>query len=188
MSHFILALDAAGAPHRWIDFERAAYYYAKALVLWAAGERDVVLRGGFSRATGERSRLAMNSIIALKGKDFMVRTYEREPTLSKEMLLARDRHVCAYCGQRFKASELEMEHVTPRSRGGDDHWTNLVAACRKCNDRKGNRTPEEARMPLLYVPYIPNRHEAFILSNRRILADQMEFLLLGVPKHSRLHE
>jgi hypothetical protein len=42
-------------------------------------------------------------------------------------------------------------------------------------------------MPLLYVPYVPNRHEAFILSNRKILADQMEFLLRGVPRHSRLH-
>src|SRR5215510_1865760 len=96
MSHLILALDAAGGPHRWIDFERAAYYYAKGLVLWSVGERDTVLHGGLCRTTGERSRLGLNSIIALKGKDFIVRNYDREPVLSKEMLLARDRYLCAY--------------------------------------------------------------------------------------------
>jgi hypothetical protein len=79
-----------------------------------------------------------------------------------------------------------MEHVTPSSRGGSTVWQNVVSACRACNQRKGNRTPESAGMPLLYVPYVPNRHEAFILANRRIVADQMNFLLAGVPRHSRL--
>ncbi|MEJ0034909.1 MAG: hypothetical protein WDO68_02285 [Gammaproteobacteria bacterium] len=64
---------------------------------------------------------------------------------------------------------------------------NLVAACKACNNRKANRTPEAARMQLHYVPYVPNRYEAFILSNRKILADQTEFLLQGVPKNSRVH-
>ena len=63
---------------------------------------------------------------------------------------------------------------------------NLVTADRYCNGRKGNRTPEEAKMPLLYAfPYIPNRNEAFILTNRRILADQADFLARGVSTHSR---
>ena len=62
-----------------------------------------------------------------------------------------------------------------------------MTACRSCNTRKGNRAPEQANMPLLYVPYVPNRHEHFILRNRRILADQMEYLLAGVPRSSRLH-
>jgi 5-methylcytosine-specific restriction endonuclease McrA len=103
------------------------------------------------------------------------------------MLFARDRYLCAYCGERFRSQFLEMEHVYPRSRGGADAWMNLVTACRSCNDRKRARTPEEARMPLLYLPYVPNRHEAFILGNRRILADQMEFLVRGIPRHSRVH-
>ena len=62
------------------------------------------------------------------------------------------------------------------SRGGRDRWSNVVTACRSCNTRKGNRTPEEARMPLLAVPYVPNWAEYLALSNRKILADQMEFL------------
>jgi 5-methylcytosine-specific restriction endonuclease McrA len=80
-----------------------------------------------------------------------------------------------------------MEHIIPSSKGGADSWMNLVAACKACNRHKGNRTPEAAGLKLHYVPYIPNRHEAFILRNRRILQDQMEFLLLGVPKCSRGH-
>jgi 5-methylcytosine-specific restriction endonuclease McrA len=80
-----------------------------------------------------------------------------------------------------------MEHIVPSSRGGADSWMNLVAACKPCNRMKRDRTPEAAGMKLHYVPYIPNRYEAFILRNRKILADQMEFLLRGVPKSSRIH-
>jgi len=184
----ILALDVAGAPHRWIQVEDAMHYYAKDMVAWAVGTEEFVFHGGIQRRSGEQSLIRASSIIAIRGRDFIVRHYDRVATLTREMLLARDRYVCAYCGQKFKRTYLEMEHVIPRSRGGPDSWMNLVTACKDCNDRKRDRTPEEARMPLVYVPYIPNRHEAFILANRRILADQMEFLLLGVPRHSRLHE
>lgn len=74
----------------------------------------------------------------------------------------------------------------PRARGGKDVWTNVVTACRICNMRKACRTPDEARMPLLYVPYAPCRFEHFILTGRRILADQMEYLAARLPRHSRL--
>ena len=80
--------------------------------------------------------------------------------------------------------DLSRDHVKPVARGGRDSWTNTVTACRRCNTRKGSRSPEQAGMPLLYVPYVPDRHEHFILRNRRILADQMEYLLAGVPKSS----
>lgn len=82
--------------------------------------------------------------------------------------------------------QLDLEHIVPRSKGGEDSWTNLVTACKSCNNCKADRTPEAAGMKLHYVPYVPNRYEAFILSNRKILADQMEFLLQGVPRSSRL--
>jgi 5-methylcytosine-specific restriction endonuclease McrA len=182
----ILTLDAACTPKGWIDREDAAHYYATDLVAGELGTNEFVLNGGVQNSTGVRSQIRVNSIIMLKGRNFVVRNYDRPPGLTKPMLLRRDRFMCAYCGQVFKERALEMEHIYPKSRGGKDTWMNLVAACSECNDRKRNRTPEEAKMPLLYVPYVPNRHEAFILSERKILADQMEFLLLGVPKHSRL--
>jgi len=100
-------------------------------------------------------------------------------------LFVRDRHVCAYCGGHFAELELTVEHILPVSRGGRHEWTNVVTACRSCNTRKGSRRPEEANMPLLYVPYAVCRNEGFILSNRRILADQMAFLQASLPRHSR---
>lgn len=184
--HDILALDVAGTPVRWIDCEAAAGYYAAGKVRWELGSDRVVLRGGMNRLLGRRSTLEIAAIIAIDGPRHRVRGAEDRIPLSRTMLFARDRHVCAYCGNRFGPATLEMEHVLPSSRGGRTVWQNVVAACRSCNQRKGNRAPEDAGMPLLYVPYVPNRHEAFILANRRILSDQMSFLLAGVPRHSRL--
>ena len=60
-----------------------------------------------------------------------------------------------YCGRRGSARELDLDHVLPRSRGGTDSWTNLVASCQPCNRRKGRRTPKEADMPLLRKPAAP---------------------------------
>jgi 5-methylcytosine-specific restriction endonuclease McrA len=64
---------------------------------------------------------------------------------------------------------------------------NVVTACKGCNARKDNKTLREAKMELLYVPYAPNHYENLLLQNRSILKDQMEYLLSGVPKHSRLN-
>jgi hypothetical protein len=184
--HDILALDVAGTPVRWIDCEAAASYYASGKVRWELGSERFVMRGGISRLHGGRSCLEIAAIIAIDGPRWKFRAGEDRPPVSRTMVFARDRQICAYCGGRFSPAALEMEHVTPMSRGGATVWQNVVSACRACNQRKGNRTPEAASMPLLYVPYVPNRHEAFILANRRILSDQMSFLLAGVPRHSRL--
>lgn len=61
----------------------------------------------------------------------------------------RDKFRCQYCGERKQPAELTLDHILPRSRGGDNRPVNIVAACLSCNNRKGSRTPEEARMPLL---------------------------------------
>ena len=95
-------------------------------------------------------------------------------------------NVCAYCGRDFHEEDLTREHIIPFAQKGVDIWMNVVTACRACNHRKSNRTPEQANMPLLYAPYVPSLWEDFILRNRRILADQMEFLMAHVPKSSRL--
>ena len=70
-------------------------------------------------------------------------------SLSRKNILLRDHSTCQYCNKHLPPSELTLDHVLPRSRGGESTWDNLVACCRRCNHRKGNRTPEEARMPLL---------------------------------------
>ena len=187
MKHEVLVLDRAGSPSRWIAVELAATYYARAMVLGDCGERTFELRGGWSRATGRRSVLSVSSIVLLEGERVPEGEHRRGPPVERELLFRRDRHVCAYCGDRFQSRGLSMDHVYPESRGGTTRYGNLVTACIDCNQRKDSRTPEEAKMPLLYLPYVPSRHECFILSARNILADQMGLLLARVPKGSRLH-
>jgi hypothetical protein len=77
--------------------------------------------------------------------------------------------------------------VTPLSRGGRDHWNNVVTACKRCNNHKAGRTPEEAGLELLAVPFTPTRAEYVYLQGKRILADQMEFLRTHFPRTSPLH-
>lgn len=88
-----------------------------------------------------------------------LRRYERtrRPTirLSRKNLMLRDAHQCQYCARRPPVRDLNIDHVIPRSRGGQDSWENLVTACRTCNLRKGWRTPEEASMHLIRQPFAP---------------------------------
>jgi 5-methylcytosine-specific restriction endonuclease McrA len=85
--------------------------------------------------------------------------YERVPKqtlkLSRENLMLRDNHECQYCGRKGLASELNLDHVMPKSRGGAYSWENLVTSCKPCNLRKGRRTPSEANMTLRSKPIRP---------------------------------
>jgi hypothetical protein len=182
----VLQLDVSGRPQAWISARDAAVLYTSDAVAWTLGDIFRTLRGGIQRATGLQSRIEVHPIIAVRGA-MPSRAWRHEPLLSNPKLFSRDRHVCAYCGDAFAFDELTREHITPVSRGGRDSWMNCITACRACNGRKGNRLPEEARMPLLYLPYVPSLHEDMILRGRRILADQMDFLLASVPRSSRLH-
>jgi 5-methylcytosine-specific restriction endonuclease McrA len=77
--------------------------------------------------------------------------YERKE-LSRKNVLLRDGYTCQYCGRKFPSSELTIDHVIPRAKGGRTSWDNVVTCCRKCNTRKGDHLTEEAGMPLLKHP------------------------------------
>jgi hypothetical protein len=181
----ILTLDMHGAPHRWVNWQHAVFYYAKNLVAWAAGEACFTFRGGTSRLTGERSEIITNSIIAIKGRTLPPKSFTQVPPLSNRELFHRDRNICGYCGGELSATKLTRDHIIPVSQGGRDTWMNVVTACRACNQRKSGRTPEQSGVELLYAPYVPNKAEYLILCNRNILADQMDFLTQHVPARSR---
>jgi hypothetical protein len=184
----VLTLDTHGVPHRWITWQHACYYYAKNQVAWTLGEHAFTVYGGLNRLTGQRSEITASSIIAVKGKAMAMKSFNQVPPLNNRELFHRDRQLCAYCGGTFPSAKLTRDHVKPFSKGGKDIWMNVVTACRSCNEKKSDRTPELAGMELLYLPYIPNRAEYLILTNRRILADQMQFLAQHVPAQSRLHQ
>lgn len=184
---WILTLDSRGLPHRWISWQAACHYYALDMVAWVVGNQQFRFVGGICRATGLRSEITANSIIAIKGRSFRPDSHSQVPPLNNRELFHRDRYICAYCGDRFSGHILTREHIVPVSHGGRDVWMNVVTSCRPCNQRKSGRTPEQARMPLLYAPYVPNKAEYLILCNRSILADQMDFLARHLPHQSRLH-
>jgi 5-methylcytosine-specific restriction endonuclease McrA len=85
--------------------------------------------------------------------------YERVPIqqlrFNRRNLLARDEHRCQYCGRTPPINQLSMDHVVPRSRGGETSWENVVCSCLTCNSKKGGRTPSEARMKLIRKPKQP---------------------------------
>jgi len=183
----VLTLDAHGVPHRWITWQHACFYYAKDQVAWSLGENAFTVYGGMNRLTGVRSEITASSIIAVKGKAMAMKSFNHVPPLNNRELFHRDRQICAYCADLFSSAKLTRDHIKPFSKGGKDTWMNVVTACRACNERKSDRTPEGAGMELVYLPYVPNRAEYLILTNRRILADQMKFLAQHVPAQSRLH-
>ena len=176
MSAKILKLNAAGRPISWITREAGALLYCRDQVAWEAGISFVRLHGGVSRVTGRRSVLFVSTIIATRGGAHEYDLLRDVPSLTNQNLFRRDAHMCLYCGDYLYDCELTRDHVVPVSRGGADTWENVVTACRVCNHRKADMLIEEAGMPLLAVPYAPNRAEGLILGNRHILGDQIDFL------------
>ena len=168
----IFRLNKAGLPQCWVSKEVAATLCVKQQVIWSLGDKPSILHGGYNKQ-GYRSLLSIPPIIACEGDNTRQCLI---PALSNRTLFRRDDHFCLYCGKQLPYRLLTRDHVIPTSQGGRNHWQNLVAACQRCNSFKGGRTPEQAGMELLAVPFTPNIYEFMYLSNRQIIGDQMEYL------------
>lgn len=180
----VLSLDSNGRILDWISWQDATCLYVRDAVAWTLGDSCLTIRGGTCRESGRQSVICLHPIVASRGHA-RPGLLDPAPALTNIALFARDRHVCLYCGDHCHRSELTRDHVVPLSRGGRDCWENVVTACLSCNVRKGGRTPQQAGMPLLAIPYRPSWVEHLILSNRNILADQMEFLVGHLPRNRR---
>lgn len=178
----VLSLDSSGRILDWISWQDAVCLYVRDAVSWTMGRPCLTVHGGTCRATGQQSVIQLHPIIASRSRARLLST-NPAPALTNQALFARDRHLCLYCGLQFSRGDLTRDHVIPLSKGGRDSWENVVSACLACNVRKGSRTPQQAGMPLLAVPFRPSWVEHLILSNRHILADQMDFLKTHLPKH-----
>lgn len=181
MDYCILKIDKAGQPVNWISKQEAATLLCADKVIWSFGDDISEMRGGIGR-NGRRSILRLHPIVAVAGR---ISSRSFSVPLSNRLLARRDAYLCMYCGQKFPLSQLTRDHVLPKSRGGRDVYENLVAACKPCNNRKGGRTPEEANMPLLAVPFKPTFCEFLALANHNVLADQMSYLKKGF-KHQQM--
>ncbi len=190
LSQQVLRTDVAGMPLEWIDYRDAVRLYHTEQVAYTCGELIYRVHGGISSRTGDRSVIEVNSIIATVGHTpgFDANRHDYIPPLNNKTLFRRDANVCMYCGTHFMSRELTRDHINPISQGGLDLWQNCVTACKRCNNHKGGRTPEQAGMQLIAVPFAPTYAEYIYLKGRRILADQMDFLKAHFPRKSPLHE
>ena len=123
----------------------------KAIILLYLSKADLISDDPERELQTVNNSLPFPSVIKLSN-------YKKVPFRSVEItrrnIFRRDNHQCQYCGS--KTSMLTIDHIFPKSRGGLETWENLVTACFECNNRKGNRTPEEAKMPLLTKPSKPS--------------------------------
>lgn len=123
----------------------------RAVVLLVNRKAELVHAGEESWAS-EHLQIAVPTVVRLRR--YVRVPFHRRIPLNRRAVFARDRHRCQYCGRQAE----NLDHVLPRSRGGDHTWENIVAACRACNARKGDRTPSEASMTLANRPHAPRRH------------------------------
>ena len=120
-----------------------------------------VLRAEFNELEDEEEYVRTVSLEIQVPKIIRLLFYDRLPRqevkFNRRNIFARDGNRCQYCGRRRPTSELSLDHITPRSRGGQATWLNMVCCCTECNVKKGGRTPREARMKLIRRPYKPKR-------------------------------
>ena len=130
----------------------------RAMVLLDRGKAEVLEHGRGEVRTATRA-WPLPSVIRLI---YLIRRPRPQVRLSRREVFLRDNYTCQYCG--LKTRELTLDHVVPRQRGGKHIWENLVSACKACNHRKGNRTPEEARMTLRRPPRRPTASAAYLFA------------------------
>jgi hypothetical protein len=188
-SQQVLRTDVAGMPLEWIDYRDAVRLYYLQQVAYSFGSPLFRIHGGFNGVTRKQSCIEVSSIIATTGRSPAVADLMDcyVPPLNNKTLFRRDSNLCLYCGQQHPVRDLTRDHVQPLSKRGTDTWNNVVTACRRCNNHKGGMTPEQAGMQLIAVPFTPTYAEYIYLKGRRVLADQMEFLLAHIPRTSPLH-
>jgi len=121
---------------------------ARAIIMTFKGSVTVEELDGGRVLRSARAEFPVPSVI--RRRVYINVRRRREASGMKRMrIYMRDKYRCQYCGVKKSVNQLTLDHIQPRSRGGDNSPVNIVTACVECNNRKGNRTPAEARMPLL---------------------------------------
>lgn len=145
MTAAVLVLNASYEPLNVVSVKRAVVLLLK--------EKAEIVEAAEKRLRSERMHIPQPLVIRLV-------QYVKVPRnltlpLTRRLVFARDHYTCQFCGDQPGMQTLTLDHVLPRSRGGEKTWENVVTACRACNQRKGNRTPKEANMHLEREPFRP---------------------------------
>lgn len=126
--------------------------WQKALILWFQGKVEII---EYHEVYAHSAKLALQLPSVMRLKSYVrPRKYQRI-RFCRDNIYLRDEFTCQYCTDRVPLKDLTLDHVLPLAQNGPTSWDNVVTACRSCNQKKGNRTPEQARMPLLKIPVEP---------------------------------
>lgn len=156
MTGEVLVLNASFEPLNIVSVRRAVI-----LLLKEKAELVEAARAQIHSADG----LALDWPLVIR-LVYFVRIPSRFPLpLNRRMVMARDQYTCQYCGAQPTKSGLTIDHVLPRARGGKTDWNNVVTSCIPCNQRKGDRTPQEVGLRLISKPERP-RYTALVLLSR----------------------
>lgn len=145
-------------------YEPLSVVSARRAVVLLVNEKAELVHAGDRSWSSEHLRIAVPTVIRLRR--YVKVPFHRRIPLNRRAVFARDAHRCQYCGRQAE----NLDHIVPRSRSGDHTWENVVAACRPCNTRKGDRTPAEAGMELRSTPRAPRRNGWLLIG-------------LGTPPH-----
>ncbi len=141
----VLVLNATYEPITVVSMRRAVILLLK--------EKAELIEAAEAQLRAEHITMRMPLVIRLV---YYVRIpYRVSLPVTRRTVLARDHYTCQYCGKQASRKDLTVDHIQPRSRGGRTVWENVVTACRRCNGRKGGRTPAEASMGLRSAPTRP---------------------------------
>jgi 5-methylcytosine-specific restriction endonuclease McrA len=132
------------------DAERNYLTYSAESWMGESERRETLTRARLVRSTNRS--FAVPEIIVLSHFDRLPR---KDVKFTRQNVFARDRHVCQYCAKLFEPKDLNLDHVIPRDKGGRTSWENVVTSCIRCNTKKANKMPAEARMIPLQIPRAP---------------------------------
>lgn len=141
LSSRVLVLNATYEPIHICNVHRAVILIFKGVAVMQ--EKTDFLLHSVNRAFTAPSVIRLVHYVAIPYKKRLV---------SKNSILIRDRFLCQYCGKPLRSQEVTLDHIVPKSRGGETNWENLAACCPSCNVRKGSKLPEEAGLKMLKDP------------------------------------
>ncbi len=169
----VLLLNSSYEPMQILTWQRA-------LILFFQGKVEILeYYPIFARSV--RSNFQLPSILRLKR--YIRLSPKHRVRFCRENVYIRDEYTCQYCGDEFSPRMLTLDHVVPASHNGKKSWTNVVTACRECNQKKADRTPKQANMPLLKDPLTPNwlptlEHQ---IKWDNVPRSWLDFLQIGLP-------
>ncbi len=138
----VLVLNASYEPIRIVNWQNA-------MLLWFQNKADILESHSYQVKSALES-FPLPAVLRLK--KYIKPWANGQARFSRDNVFLRDDYICQYCHKSFAHSQLTLDHVMPYSRGGGKTWENIVTACKACNHKKANKTPQEANMPLLKEP------------------------------------